>query len=65
MDTNVKHRIWIKSIGDNTYSLVITYCKSTTKETIIQGLEAVKERVIAFKLLYDGDFEVISDVNFT
>ena len=65
MNINAKHRIWIKTIDENTFSIVITYCQTTTKEILIQGIEAVRERVVAFKTLYDGDFEVVSDVNFS
>lgn len=65
MNINAKHRIWVKTIDENTFSIVITYCQTTTKETLIQGLDAVRNRVIAFKTLYDGDFEVVSDVNFS
>lgn len=59
-----KHKIWIKKIDDTTFSIAITYNSTVTKESLITNLEAVRERVAAFKLLYDGDFEVVSDVNF-
>jgi hypothetical protein len=65
MNIDAKHRIWIKTIGENIFSIVITYCQTTTKENIIQGLDAVRDKVAAFKTLYDGDFEVLSDVNFS
>jgi len=65
MNTYAKHRMWIKTIGKNTFSVVITYGKTTTQEAIIEGLDAVRNRVVAFKTLYDGAFDVISDVNFT
>jgi len=65
MNINAKHRIWIKTIDENTFSIVIKYCQITTKENLIQGLDAVRDKVAAFKTLYDGDFEVVSDVNFS
>ena len=65
MNINAKHRIWIKTIDENTFSIVIKYCQTTTKENLIQGLDAVRDKVAAFKTLYDGDFEVVSDVNFS
>ena len=65
MSIHAKHRIWIKTIDENTFTIVITYCQITTKELIVKGLESVKERIIAFKTLYDGDFDIISDINFT
>lgn len=61
---DVNHRIWIKTIDENTFAIVITYCQTTTREIVVEGLEAVRDRIAAFKTLYDGDFEVLSDVNY-
>jgi hypothetical protein len=65
MNIDAKHRMWIKSIENDMFSIVITYCQNVTKESVVVGLANVRNHVEAFKLLYDGCFEVISDVNFT